>query len=504
MPKTIVNPFTGNKRRQEPKYTDRGRRDPSLYADKKMDRSFFQEIMLSLEKKQSAALNTTLDFLSCSLILNQLQPVGSEGLTLYLAVCTGIFCQEINDTNTAFNNLVEMEASLCDIPPGESEAETYSKPPKWTRIDDFVSNSEAKNFTNYNIDQLRELVDLFGLPEWITVPTASRTRYRFHREELLIYMFSKAKGGHTHAEMADKITFGYRQRWSYGYKWIVTYLDFRYYHLIGPEGLGKWAPHFPAFTEAIRAHLAEPSPKWNADIGQTEIIPGIYFPPGIFKIFCFGDCSDWPISTPLSGPEFDICGSKRKPWWYIHQKAFFGGHHNRHALKTLSYTGPNGLTLAVFGPYSCRRNDRKIFEWTNVDNTLANLNQHQFGIQTDHECFMAYYDNGIFGRQWRCHRSPHRSAPGAPLTDDQKHENNRMSAERITVEWSYGDIDKLWALCGHKKSRLMLEKDANLVYAQIRVLHLLTNIYTCFRGNTCSSYYQLRRPTAQEYLEGNF
>jgi hypothetical protein len=60
------------------------------------------------------------------------------------------------------------------------------------------------------------------------------------------------KLGSTHAFMGDTtVTLGNNQRWTYGYKWVVKYLDERYYNLIGLQGLELWASQLPEFAEKI-------------------------------------------------------------------------------------------------------------------------------------------------------------------------------------------------------------------------------------------------------------
>jgi hypothetical protein len=64
------------------------------------------------------------------------------------------------------------------------------------------------------------------------------------------------KLGSTHAFMGNTVTQGNNWCWTYGYKWIMKYLDERYYDLVGPQGLQLWASHFPEFAEKIQLKLA--------------------------------------------------------------------------------------------------------------------------------------------------------------------------------------------------------------------------------------------------------
>ena len=108
--------------------------------------------------------------------------------------------------------------------------------------------------------------------------------------------------------------------------------------------------------------------------------PGVKFDHLDFFIFGFGDCSDWRIATPKSGPDDDYYGAARKPEWYVTQRAFFGGHHKWHAVKTLHYSLPNGLSAAMFGPVTARRNDNLVIAWSDIDNSVVQLNEQVLGI----------------------------------------------------------------------------------------------------------------------------
>jgi hypothetical protein len=59
------------------------------------------------------------------------------------------------------------------------------------------------------------------------------------------------KWGSTHAFMGNTVTWGNNPHWTYGYKWIVKYLDKRYYDLVGLQALELWASQFPEFAEKI-------------------------------------------------------------------------------------------------------------------------------------------------------------------------------------------------------------------------------------------------------------
>jgi hypothetical protein len=142
-----------------------------------------------------------------------------------------------------------------------------------------------------------------------------------------------------------------------------------------------WARQFPEFAEKIWLKLAEDRNTFDPTARQWTVTPGVQFAANNFCIFAFGDCSDWRVGTPKSGPDGDYIGAAWQPDWYITQRAFFGGHHKWHAVKTLYYSLPNGLNAAVFGPVTARRNDNLVIGWSDVDNLIVQLNQQVLIIQ---------------------------------------------------------------------------------------------------------------------------
>jgi hypothetical protein len=55
--------------------------------------------------------------------------------------------------------------------------------------------------------------------------------------------------------MADAEFGGCARRWGVGYNYLVTHIDRKFEGLIGPRGLGVWAPQFPYFAEVICQYL---------------------------------------------------------------------------------------------------------------------------------------------------------------------------------------------------------------------------------------------------------
>ena len=83
---------------------------------------------------------------------------------------------------------------------------------------------------------------------------------------------------------------------------------------------------------------------------------------------------------------------------------------------------------------------------------------------------------------------PHLLDNKAPLALRQRHENDRMSALRVTIKWGFDQIKSLRAFTTDS-TRFKLETDPNIVYAQLCVAISLTNCFTCLNGNNMSNYF---------------
>ena len=155
------------------------------------------------------------------------------------------------------------------------------------------------------------------------------------------------------------------------------------------------------------------------------------------------------------------------------------------------------MTAAVFVPVSARKNERQIISWSDIDNSLVQLNQQVLNIQNLDNMYKAYYDLGITDGNWRCHITAHRSLD-IPLLLREKLENNVMKLLRVTMEWSYEDVKKHYAQSIRKK--IQLDTDAQIVYAQLCVIFLLQNCYNCFRGSNCANFFDLDSSSIHNYL----
>ena len=174
-----------------------------------------------------------------------------------------------------------------------------------------------------------------------------------------------------------------------------------------------------------------------------------------------------------------------------------------HGVKILAYSLPNGLTGAMYGPCSHRCNDNMVLQWNGIDRFLLNLQLGMAAFLED-KIFAFYCDDG-FASLWNCLRTKHRPPVGGPLSARQVAENKVMKKVQESIEWSFGSVKTNWKMSS-RWDQFKMDKDANIVFAQIRVMHLLQNCFTCLRGNSISgkNVFHCSPPMLEDYLEGNY
>jgi hypothetical protein len=196
---------------------------------------------------------------------------------------------------------------LFDIPfHKEAALQQFSRPKNLCLVN--LNDVQALKMTPFNQGQLCQLYAHFGLAAFVAgvgtkIPIfTGHTYYRIHLEEVFLFTITKLASGLSNHMIVDTYFDGDYNRCSYGYPWMLRYLDNRYKNIVGHQGLLQCVQDFPQFHKAIekyvqRAHLRE------LDNGTMTIVPGINFLP--WDVFAFIDDSINPISTPFSGPRGD-------------------------------------------------------------------------------------------------------------------------------------------------------------------------------------------------------
>jgi hypothetical protein len=196
--------------------------------------------------------------------------------------------------------------------------------------------------------------------------------YRFDPKEIFLFMLTKCRIGKSNRELCDLVFGGNSSRWSFGYPWILVYLDMRYARTISHEKLRDFVDEFRAFYDAINRFIQKPTVHHFTD-GSAEECDGLNFLP--FSIFGFIDCSIDRISRPFSGPDGDYIGAPRKAMHHAAQRSVYTGYKKCHGIKVETVLLPNGIST-VYGPTSARIHDvGGVLQMSGLDNFLMLIQQ---------------------------------------------------------------------------------------------------------------------------------
>lgn len=420
--------------------------------------------------------------------------------TMHTLICAHIVnCMQ---SSMIFMRLFRLDHELHDVPPEEEDNHPSTRMPRQNIHFDSWTDQEAYGFTSFTKDQLMKIYHHFGLAAHaaqsngsIRVPTGADGRnYLFHPEELFLFLMSKCKMGFGNKAMCDLIFGGHISRWSKGYPWLLAYLDDRYSKTLSHETLRSYVHQFPEFHEKISKFMQKTATYHNHD-GTAVDRGGLNNCP--FRIFGFVDCSIDKISRPRSGPDGDYIGAPRKPQQDAIQRSVYTGYKKLHGIKVETVLLPNGIST-IFGPVSARIHDvGGVMLMSGLDDFLWDIQQNM--PWAPYSCFG---DSTYNAQHLRCTRSYYRSLiPGVPLTPQQELCNARIKPARQTIEFSYGEIENIFQICSQPRC-LKLAQVKPYAQEQLRVCHLLSNIYTCLNGNKASSYMKFNciPPPLDDYL----
>jgi hypothetical protein len=153
------------------------------------------------------------------------------------------------------------------VPPDEENDHPSTRMPWQNLCLDSWMEQEAYGFTSFTKDQLNKIYHHFGLAARaaqndgaIPVPTGANhgRNYHFHPEELFSFMMTKCKTGFSNKALCDLIFGGHSSWWSFGYPWILAYLDDRYSRTLSHEKLCDYVHLFPEFYQKnLRVHAED-------------------------------------------------------------------------------------------------------------------------------------------------------------------------------------------------------------------------------------------------------
>ncbi len=79
--------------------------------------------------------------------------------------------------------------------------------------------------------------------------------YQIHPEEVFLFTLCRLATGMTQVHIVDTYFGGDKTRWSYTYPWMLRYLNTRYAHIVGHQGLTRFVNNFPCFKRAIEEYV---------------------------------------------------------------------------------------------------------------------------------------------------------------------------------------------------------------------------------------------------------
>ena len=171
----------------------------------------------------------------------------------------------------------------------------------------------------------------------------------------------------------------------------------------------------------------------------------------------------------------------------MRQKFYYSGYKKAHEMVWLAITCPDGLIGSIYGSYEGKINDVTMLQKSGLQNRFKNLFKGRRKLQ-------------LYGDKAYIHQ-PYIMSPYLGYTNErQTFFNKRMSGARIVVENFFGLTQTLWISNAFKTQiKADLQPVGNLYLAAI----LLTNCYTCLRGNQIESRFAMRPPSLSKYLQVN-
>ena len=404
--------------------------------------------------------------------------------------------------SSLFISLFRLDHELHDIPEDEENNHNPHPLPRQDIRFDSWTNQQCYANTGFTKVQLIRIYDKFELAARVDANGSIRVNtnpngpggrnHLFHPEELFLFMMMTCHTGMTHKKLCEHVFGGNASRWSFGYPWILRYVDTRYRRTLSHEKLRDYVQDFPYFYHKISLFLQKMTTRHNND-GTAIDRPGLNFCP--WRIFGFIDCSIDKISRPMSGPAGDYIGAPRRPGQYVIQRSVYTAYKKFHGIKVETVLLPNGITT-LYGPVSARIHDvGGVLLLSNLDNFLWNIQTNmQFAP------FSAFGDSTYGAQHLRCIRSYFFPLiPGIALTPEQDVCNNRIKPARQTIEHCYGELETNFRICTQPSSMKLCQSNPYAI-EQLRVCHLLSNIYTCLNGNKCSLAFDCTPPSLDDYL----
>ena len=167
------------------------------------------------------------------------------------------------------------------------------------------------------------------------------------------------------------------------------------------------------------------------------------------------------------------------------QEFWYSAYKRSHGMAWMAVVCPDGLIGASFGPYEGKIADVKMLQKSGILDQLD---------QVFRKKSRRYH---LFGDKAYIHQRHVMSPYVGYVSKRESRFNKQMSSARIAVEHGFGRTQNLWMANAFKQQ---LKMDLQPVGDLYRVAILLTNCYTCFRGNEDSTRFGIRPPNIHQYL----
>ena len=174
-------------------------------------------------------------------VFNGPLPAAMQQIIDYLLHQAAVFVQHV----TQWTLLDEL---LYDIPLTEWLYSREFRPRQHLRLSSLMDDMTAKKMTGFRVSELQRLYNHFGLRDFVMAHNETdlligtdkwrngrELCYRIHPEELFLYVLTRCKTGMTSEKVIDMFFGGDYSKWSYGYRWLIFYLDLRYRSIVGHD-----------------------------------------------------------------------------------------------------------------------------------------------------------------------------------------------------------------------------------------------------------------------------
>jgi len=258
-------------------------------------------------------------------------------------------------------------------------------------------------------------------------------------------------------------------QWSRAFKWFLHFIFDNYADLL-LDNMSYWEPKFQDYSECVRKKVEE---------------LGVPFAEGDFSVcafiddHCFETCRPGgPTGSGINRPRADL----------LLQRAFYNGWKSHHGLKFQTVDLPNGMVMDMWGPRSLRHSDLNLLDWSDLPDRMRRV-QGEAGRRR----LKVIYGDSIFP-WYQCLRSRHK---GPNLTPREISENAVMTKVRVSIEWHYGEVGRLFPFTNYKKNLKLRKQPCGLIYF---VASLFRNCHTCVYGNNTSKYFNCPPPQLENYI----